>query len=177
MSLNRPSYMFVSFRILSVTGWWCHSDILQQHIHSERAQTAVIGHGVILLCGAQSCKYGSVEVYCLITRMAVKNLDFSPHFSFSEFLRSGSVFCSQAVSAQSCGRDSPLSFSSYFTDLSILRVSREIFGRVAIFGNLGRSCRSTVLPNIRILPWKYWPAIRWTCIKRDKCFGLMMSTV
>ncbi|KAK2866096.1 hypothetical protein Q7C36_002152 [Tachysurus vachellii] len=40
----------------------------------------------------------------------------------AKFLRSGSLSCSRVVSAQSCRRDSSLSFSSYFTGFSLLRV-------------------------------------------------------
>ncbi|XP_053496272.1 tectonic-3-like isoform X1 [Ictalurus furcatus] len=42
----------------------------------------------------------------------------------AKFLRSGSLSCSRVVSAQSCRRDSGLSFSSYFTGFSLLRVPR-----------------------------------------------------
>ncbi|KAB5555216.1 hypothetical protein PHYPO_G00030930 [Pangasianodon hypophthalmus] len=42
----------------------------------------------------------------------------------ARFLRSGSLSCSRVVSAQSCRRDSSLSFSSYFTGFSLLRVPR-----------------------------------------------------
>ncbi|KAK3528963.1 hypothetical protein QTP70_014147 [Hemibagrus guttatus] len=42
----------------------------------------------------------------------------------AKFLRSGSLSCSRVVSAQSCRRDSSLSFSSYFTGFSLLRVPR-----------------------------------------------------
>ncbi|GAA6112313.1 tectonic-3-like, partial [Tachysurus ichikawai] len=42
----------------------------------------------------------------------------------AKFLHSGSLSCSRVVSAQSCRRDSSLSFSSYFTGFSLLRVPR-----------------------------------------------------
>ncbi|XP_017537853.2 tectonic-3 isoform X2 [Pygocentrus nattereri] len=42
----------------------------------------------------------------------------------AKFLRSGSLSCSRAVSAQSCGRDGTLSIRSYFTGFRLLRVPR-----------------------------------------------------
>ncbi|KAI5102935.1 tectonic-1, partial [Silurus meridionalis] len=42
----------------------------------------------------------------------------------AKFLRSGSLTCSRVVSAQSCRTDSSLSFPSYFTGFSLLRVPR-----------------------------------------------------
>ncbi|KAF5892117.1 tectonic-3 isoform X1 [Clarias magur] len=40
----------------------------------------------------------------------------------AKFLRSGSLLCSRLVSAQTCRRDSSLSFSSYFTGFSLLKI-------------------------------------------------------
>ncbi|XP_053367437.1 tectonic-3-like [Clarias gariepinus] len=42
----------------------------------------------------------------------------------AKFLRSGSLFCSRLVSAQTCRRDGSLSFSNYFTGFSLLKVPR-----------------------------------------------------
>lgn len=76
-SIYTKSFIFCGMiehhlHILSVAGWWCHSNILQHHIHSERAQTAIVRHGIFLLCRTQSCEYGSVSFYLLISWMAIK---------------------------------------------------------------------------------------------------------
>lgn len=42
----------------------------------------------------------------------------------AKFLRSGSLSCSQAITTQSCRRDSSLSVRSYYTGFSLLRVPR-----------------------------------------------------
>ncbi|KAG9267273.1 tectonic-3 isoform X1 [Astyanax mexicanus] len=47
-------------------------------------------------------------------------MDLNP----AKFLRSGSLSCSQAVTTQSCRRDSSLSVRSYYTGFSLLRVPR-----------------------------------------------------
>lgn len=128
-SIYTKSFIFCGMmehhlHILSVAGWWCHSNILQHHIHSEHAQTAIVRHGIFLLCRTQSCEYGSVSFYPLISWMAIKKyMIVLLSISFSEFLRSGSLSCSRVVSAQACKRDSSLSFSSHFTGFSLLRVS------------------------------------------------------